>query len=122
MKRVLCIDDDAPILEMLKDVLAAVGCEVVTAKDGAEGLGLWKKSRFDLVVTDLLLPKIDGIRLAEQLRAIDPKARILVITAINHSLEKELQSAPIDGYFPKPIPFAKFRARVRELLDGPPVV
>lgn len=122
MKRVLCIDDDAPILEMLKDVLASVGCEVVTATDGGEGLALWKGSRFDLVVTDLLVPKIDGIRLAEQIRAIDPKARILVITAINHSLEKELKGAPIDGYFPKPIPFAKFRARVRELLDGSPVV
>lgn len=122
MKRVLCIDDDAPIREMLKDVLTEAGYEVVTANDGAEGLALWKKSRFDLLVTDLLLPKIDGIRLAEQIRAVDRNAKILVVTAINHSLEKELQGAPIDGYFPKPIPFVKFKARVRELLDGPPVV
>jgi DNA-binding response OmpR family regulator len=116
VKRVLCIDDDAPILEMLRDLFLDMGFEVATAKDGAEGFALWSKSKFDLVVSDLLVPKIDGIRLAEQIRAKDPKQRILIITAINHSLEKELKAAPIDGYFPKPIPLPKLRARVRELL------
>ena len=120
MKRVLCIDDDAPILEMLRDVMTELGFEVVTAKDGAEGFSLWGRSKFDLVITDLLVPKVDGIRLAEQIRAKDPNAKILVITAINHSLEKELKSAPIDGYFPKPIPFPKLRARVRALVPDLP--
>lgn len=115
-KRVLAIDDDLPIREMLRDIILEMGFDVVLVGDGAEGLKEWKKAPFDLVVTDLLVPRLDGIRLAEEIRKIDPKAKILVITAITHSLEKELHSAPIDGFFPKPIPVAKLRARIRELL------
>ena len=115
-KRILAIDDDSPIREMLRDILAEMGYDVVLCSDGAEGLKEYRKSTFDLVVTDLLVPRLDGIRLAEEIRKIDPKAKILVITAITHSLEGDLKAAPIDGYFPKPIPVAKFRARVRELI------
>lgn len=115
-KRALCIDDDAPIRELLKDLLGENGFAVVTASDGAEGLKAFREGTFDLVVTDLLVPKLDGIRLAEEIRKIDPKAKILVITAITHSLGKELGSAPIDGYFAKPLPLKKFLARIRELV------
>jgi DNA-binding response OmpR family regulator len=115
-KRALCIDDDAPIREMLKDLLGEAGFEVTTANDGAEGLAAFRKQPFDLVVTDLLVPKLDGIRLAEEVRKLAPSAKILVITAITHSLAKELQAAPIDGYFPKPLQLKSFLARVRELV------
>lgn len=117
-KRALCIDDDAPIRELLKDVLTEAGFEVTTAVDGAEGLKAFKSGAFDLVVTDLLVPKLDGIRLAEEIRALAPTAKILVITAITHSLARELQSAPIDGYFSKPLPLKAFLARVKELVPG----
>ncbi len=116
MKRILCIDDDLPIREMLKDLLTEMGYQVTVAQDGEEGLKLWQRDPFDLVVTDLLVPKLDGIRLAERLREKKPDAKVLVITAITHSLEKELQGAPIDGWFPKPIPFARLKARVKELV------
>jgi DNA-binding response OmpR family regulator len=114
--KALCIDDDAPIREMLNDALTEAGYEVTTVADGAEGLKAFKRSHYDLVVTDLLVPKLDGIRLAEEIRAIDPAAKILVITAITHSLAKELGSAPIDGYFAKPLPMKAFLARVKALV------
>ena len=117
-KRALAIDDDAPIRELLRDLLTEAGFEVVTSADGAEALREFKRGHFDLVVTDLLVPKLDGIRLAEEIRAIRPDAKILVITAITHSLEKELRNAPIDGFFSKPIPTKAFLARVRELVPA----
>lgn len=117
-KRALCIDDDAPIREMLKDLLGEAGFEVTTAADGAEGLKAFKRERFDLVVTDLLVPKLDGIRLAEEIRKLDPKAKILVITAITHSLAKELDAAPIDGYFPKPLHLKNFLSKIKALVAG----
>ena len=117
-KRALCIDDDAPIREMLSDLLGEAGFEVTTAADGAEGLKAFTKQTFDLVVTDLLVPKLDGIRLAEEIRKLDPKAKILVITAITHSLAKELGAAPIDGYFAKPLHLKSFLAKVKTLVPG----
>ena len=117
-KRVLCVDDDEEVLELLKDTLEPMGCDVTTAADGGEGLEKWNAGpAFDLLVTDLLVPKLDGIRLAEAVRAKNPEARILVITAVAHSLEKELSAAPISGWLPKPISIGKLKARVRELLS-----
>lgn len=115
-RRALCVEDDAPVREMMKDLLLEAGFEVTTAADGAQGLREFRKAPFDLVVTDLLVPKLDGIRLAEEIRAIAPEAKILVVTAITHSLAGELRGAPIDGCFAKPIAPKAFLARVRDLV------
>lgn len=117
-KRALCVDDDAPIREMLSDLLGEAGFDVTTAADGAEGLKAFKKEKFDLVVTDFLVPKLDGIRLAEEIRKLDPNAKIVMITAITHSLAKELGAAPVDGCFSKPLHLKSFLARIKELVPG----
>ncbi len=117
-KRILVVDDDGEVRELLKDALEPMGYEITTAEDGGEGLELWRKGTWDLLISDLLVPKLDGIRLAEAVRATHPKARILVITAVAHSLEKELQAAPIDGWLPKPLSIARLKARVRELIES----
>jgi CheY-like chemotaxis protein len=118
VRRVLCVDDDAEVLELLRTVLEPMGFEVVTCGDGLEALARWRAGKFDLLVSDLLLPKLDGIKLAEKIRADDPSARILVITAIAHSLAKELAAAPINGYLPKPLSLPRFKAKVQELLPS----
>lgn len=116
--RVLVVDDDEQVRELVKDALEPMECEIVTSPDGADGLERWSKESFDLLITDLLVPRLDGLRLAESVRARSPKAKILVITAVSHSLEKELKAAPIDGWLPKPLNIGKLKARVRDLLNA----
>lgn len=116
--RILVVDDDEEVRELLSDALEPMGFEVVTVPDGAEALERWNAEHFDLLVTDLLVPRLDGIRLAEQIRAKDAKAKILVITAVARSLEGELKSAPIDGWLPKPLSIPRLKAHVRDLLNA----
>lgn len=117
MKRVLVVDDDEEVLDLLRDAIEPMDCEVVTAPDGVVGLERWNAEHFDLLITDLLVPRMDGIRLAEAVRAVNPKARILVITAVAQSLAGELAAAPIDGYLSKPVSISKLKAKVRSLLE-----
>ena len=117
-KRILVVDDDADVLELMRDALEPMGFDVTTAADGGDGLARWKEGPFDLLVTDLLVPKLDGLRLSEEVRKATPGAKILVVTAVAHSLEAELKAAPIDGWLPKPISVQKLKSRVRDLLEG----
>src|SRR5512135_1079662 len=113
--RVLVVDDDEEVRELLKDALEPMGCEVATSPDGADGLASWNAGKFDLLITDLLVPRLDGLRLAETIRSTSPQAKILVITAVSHSLEAELNAAPINGWLPKPLNIARLKSRVRDL-------
>ena len=116
--RILVVDDDNDVLELLRDALEPMGYEVTTSPDGADGLARWRAAPFDLLITDLLVPKLDGIRLAEEIRKQAPGAKILVLTAVARSLEAELRAAPIDDWIGKPVSVARLKSRVRELLGG----
>jgi len=78
-KRILVVEDDPELLEMIRRMLAPLG-EVVTAGNGAEALArLERDSRFDLVVTDLMMPEMDGLTLAQRMKAAPALARIPVV-------------------------------------------
>ncbi len=79
-RRVLAIDDEAEMAEWLTVVLTAGGYEVRTALMGARGEEIFRTWRPDVVVTDLMLPDIDGIELLRRLKAIDPGPEIIVIS------------------------------------------
>jgi len=71
MDRVLVIDDDRPIAELLKTALTKMGYQVKTASGGREGLRLFEKELFDLVITDVIMPDMDGRSVANQIRNSD---------------------------------------------------
>ena len=79
-KRVLAIDDEASMTEWLKILLEHAGYEVRTAHLGTRGEEIFRSWRPDAVVTDLMLPDIDGIDLVRRFRHIDPEAEVIVVT------------------------------------------
>ena len=79
-KRILAIDDEPAMTEWLKILLEHAGYEVKTASMGTRGEELFKAWRPDAVVTDLMLPDIDGIELVRKFRQLDPEAEVIVIT------------------------------------------
>jgi DNA-binding NtrC family response regulator len=79
--RILVVDDDRAMCQLLTDLLREEACEVEVAHDGESAIEIFRARRFDLVITDLMMPKMRGIELVERLREIDSSAPVLLITA-----------------------------------------
>ena len=78
---VLAVDDDELVLDFLRDALQGLFKEVLTAFDGQEGLQKFKTHRLDIIITDQIMPKLTGIDLIKEVRRIDPKFPIIMMTA-----------------------------------------
>src|SRR5213080_5555323 len=77
---VLIVDDDRQVRDVLRQIFLAAGYKCVLAKDGDEGLQVFKAGRPPLVVTDLKMPGITGIELLQQVRAVDDDVAVIVLT------------------------------------------
>jgi len=78
--RILLVDDEPGALEILAGILGQENYEVVTAQDGEEALSILKESSFDLVLTDLNMPKINGLELIRRIQQVDPVLMTIVLT------------------------------------------
>jgi DNA-binding response OmpR family regulator len=90
MDRVLIVDDDPDILEIVKEILAKEGYAVMVAKDGQEALNLALANNPDLIVTDCIMPVMDGIQLCQALQKDNKTKSIPVIMITAYPSEKEL--------------------------------
>lgn len=75
-KRILIVDDDLSVRTLFTDTLTTEGFEVQSAADGEQGLVLMKQGGYDLVLLDVMMPKLDGIGVLTELQAHPPKAKI----------------------------------------------
>lgn len=93
---ILIVEDEAPLLLVLKDALARDGFDVRTAKDGAEGLALALKEHPDLILLDILMPKMDGIALLKDLRK-DPWGKTAKVIVLSNYFDQEKRRAAADA-------------------------
>jgi two-component system, cell cycle response regulator CpdR len=80
MPRILLAEDDASMREYLTRALQRVGYDVVSVACGTEAIPLLESERYDLLLTDIVMPEMDGIELAQKASAIDPSIRVMFIT------------------------------------------
>lgn len=117
MSRVLIVEDDAAILRGLKDNLEAEFYEVLTAMDGQAGYGLIVDEKPDLVILDLMLPKLSGYEVCRKARAEGITTPILMLTARGDEADRVLGlDLGADDYVTKPFSVRELLARVRALL------
>jgi DNA-binding response OmpR family regulator len=117
MSLVLVIEDDGAILRGLRDNLVAESYEVITAADGAEGLRLSREKKPDLIVLDLMLPKLSGYEICKKLRDEGNRVPILMLTARGEETDRILGlDLGADDYVTKPFSIRELLARVRALL------
>ncbi len=116
---ILLVDDEPDLVELIEYALVAEGFRVLTARDGAEGLAIAEAERPDLVVLDIMKPKLNGVELTERLREngqlrLTP---ILMLTArTGEGDEIAGLEAGADDYLPKPVSTRRLISRIRALL------
>lgn len=100
----LTIDDAAIIREMIKDTAGAAGWNIVgEACDGREGFEQYRRLRPDAVTLDLVMPEYDGLFALREIRAFDPQARVIVVSALDQkSILKEAFKAGASDFLVKP--------------------
>ena len=100
---ILIIEDEKDVRELLSDLLIDKGHKVETAADGIKGIKIFKKKAFDLVFTDLGMPKMSGWQVAKEIKKISKKTSVVLITGWNVQLKKsELKKSGIDLVVNKP--------------------
>ncbi|WP_430882700.1 Na-translocating system protein MpsC family protein [Fusibacter sp. JL216-2] len=102
--RVLYVEDDEVTQIIVRQMLKSMVGKVYTASDGVEGLKMYEKHKPDLVITDLIMPEMDGLELIKRIRKFDSECGLLITTEINE-LNRILKSIEIgiDQYMVKPI-------------------
>ena len=119
--RILVVDDEAPILDLVRGYLEREGFAVETAADGPAGLDAVRAGSPDVVILDVMLPGIDGIEVCRQLRAFSD-AYVLMLTARSEEIDRIMGlTVGADDYLVKPFSPRELVARVKALLRRPRV-
>lgn len=115
-KRILIIEDEREIQDILKELLTDAGYEATAASDGLEGITLFQKQKFDLILLDIMMPKIDGYGVCEIIRQ-ESSIPIIMLTALD---EEEAQikafELKVDDYITKPFSVKLVLLRVEAVL------
>jgi two-component system OmpR family response regulator len=115
--RILLVEDDRPLAEALVSLLAGAGYAVDHVADGEAAEALVRAERFELVILDLNLPRMDGLSVLRAMRARRDGAAVMILTA-RGAPEERVRGLDLgaDDYMVKPFDVAEFEARVRSLL------
>lgn len=117
MQTILIVEDEKRVADLLKIGLEENGYQTMVAYDGAMGLRLFQSNSFQLVISDIILPKLDGFELCKEIRKLNERIPILMLTALGSADDKlEGFDAGADDYMVKPFDFRELNARVKVLL------
>lgn len=117
MVHILLIEDEQRIAELIKRSLEEQGFSVTLAYDGEMGKKLALSNEYQLIITDIILPKINGIDLCKEIRHLQPDVPIIMLTALGTTDDKvEGFDAGADDYLVKPFELRELQVRIRALL------
>ena len=119
-KRILCIEDEPEMVDLIRLILNRRGFEVTGASGGVDGLSKIRESRPDLVLLDLMMPDMDGWEVYQQIKADDAlkNTPVIVVTAKAQSIDKVLglHIAKVDDYIAKPFSPQELLSSVEKVL------
>ena len=120
MATVLVIDDDKAMRDVLFDILSLDGYEVILADDGNLGIERFSKEKPDLVITDILMPKMDGLEVVERLKELSPDSPVIVASGTTDlNLIEEAVNQHANRILKKPFEVDQLLDSVAELIgDG----
>jgi two-component system, OmpR family, response regulator VicR len=105
-KKILCIDDEQEMIDLMRLILSGHGFEILGAVSGKEGLAIIRKDHPDLILLDLMMPEMDGWEIYQQMKADETikDIPVIIVTAKAQSIDKVLglHIAKVDDYIAKP--------------------
>ncbi len=113
---ILVVDDDANLRELLTETLQAIGYQTTSATDGEEALREIRKNSFDLIITDVKMPIMDGISLLNTIKQQQPDLPVLFITGVTEP-EAIGQGSP-DGFLAKPFRISHIEELIENVISG----
>lgn len=117
MLQILLVEDDQRVSELIKRSLEEQGFAITLAYDGEMGKKLALNNNYDLLITDIILPKINGLDLCKEIRKTNPDLPIIMLTALGTTDDKvEGFDAGADDYLVKPFEMRELLVRIRSLL------
>ena len=115
--RILLVEDEKPLANFVKKGLEEEYYNVDLALDGSQGLALFQAHPYDLIIVDIMLPKMDGLTLCQKMRSLNNQIPILILTA-RSAVEDKVKGLDTgaDDYLTKPFHYSELSARIRALL------
>ena len=113
---VLLVDDDDNVRKVLSRMLSDMDFNVITARDGKEGLRLFIESPYDIVLTDWNMPRMDGLSMARHIKVVSPHTPIILITGENRN-HRMLQGGHVDTVLFKPFQMGVLEKMVQKILN-----
>ena len=116
--RILVVDDEVVIRALLNEILSEEGYEVTTASGGSQAISILDQDRFDLIITDIMMPEVDGMEVLLYARRIDPKCPVIMITGYPSAETIErLTSLGASDYITKPFSPDLIKQTVGKILE-----
>ncbi len=117
MVRILVVEDDLELNRFVALSLRNYGYEVTAVYNGEEGVNVYEQGKFDMILTDIMMPKKDGFALVEEIRLIDKKIPVIFMTAKDDKMSKMLgYSMGIDDYVTKPFDMDLLNMKISAIL------
>ena len=113
---ILVVEDNATMRDLLVDTLDAIGYHPTGASDGSEALQKLKEQKFDLIITDIMMPGIDGVALLKKVRKEYPHLPVLFITGV--ATPEVVERASPDGFLAKPFRISHIEELIEDTLKG----
>lgn len=122
MARILVVDDDLTMRELVTLVAEREGHEVYSVDNGIQAVKEMRKQAFDLIITDIIMPEMDGFGVVQIAREAQPDARIIVASAVGekvpeHLTEVAFRKLGVDRFVPKPFRASALRVAIRQALE-----
>ncbi len=118
--RILVVDDEPAVRDVISDMLLADGYETKKASDGDEALVYLNNEHFDLVVLDIIMPKVNGLEVIEGIKQTKPELKIIVLSAIGKYDENFFDvviGKTVDAFLEKPVKMVDLLSLVARLLN-----
>ncbi|AIY90279.1 response regulator [Geoglobus acetivorans] len=116
MRKVLIVDDDPMVREVLGIMLSSY-CRIISASNGKEAVAAYRKSKPDIVLMDILMPEMDGITATREIKAFDPDAKIIAITAYASTKGEDMLKVGALDVVGKPIRKTELIAKIEKYLE-----